>query len=265
LALGDGRSHIVEDASTGALCRHLPIPVPAAYLCTPLAAEGNSLGVLYVASGPADEAAPDGLSHAKQRLAEAVAAQLGLGLANVQLRELLRKQSIHDPLTGVFNRRYMEETLEREVHRSRRSGNPMSILMLDVDGFKQLNDESGHDAGDAVLRELATVLQANLRREDIACRYGGEEFVLVLPDASLDNATRRAEQLRLTTKQRTVIRDNMALGPITISIGVAAIPEHGGDAEALLKAADAALYQAKREGRDRVRVAKRGDHPVLSL
>jgi diguanylate cyclase (GGDEF)-like protein len=263
-ALRNGRLHIVEDTTTGLLCRHLPIPVPRAYLCTPLVAQGNTLGVLYVASLPADEAATAGLTRAKQRLAEAAAAQLGLGVANVQLRELLRNQSIHDPLTGLFNRRYMEETLGREVLRSRRSGHPLGLLMVDVDGFKQQNDALGHHAGDAVLRELATVLQANLRKEDIACRYGGEEFVLVLPDASLDNAARRAEQLRLTVKQMRLVRDSVPLRPITVSIGVAGFPEHGAEGEALLRAADEALYQAKREGRDRVSVAKLGDHPAPS-
>ncbi|HEV8441179.1 MAG TPA: diguanylate cyclase [Methylomirabilota bacterium] len=262
-ALRDGRSHVVENTASGVLCQHLPAPAPAAYLCTPLVAQGNSLGVLYVA-GERSEAAPEVLSHARQRLAEAVAAQLGLGLANVELRELLRRQSIHDPLTGLFNRRYMEETLEREVHRSRRNGKPMSLLMVDLDRFKQQNDAFGHDAGDALLRDLAALLQSNLRKEDIACRYGGEEFVLVLPDASLENATRRAEQLRAAVKEMRVVRDGVALGPITISVGVAAFPEQGPDGDTLLKAADAALYQAKNEGRDRVSVAKQIEQPAPS-
>ncbi len=260
-ALRNGRSHVVEDTASGVLCQHLPSPAPSAYLCTPLVAQGSSLGVLYVSSEPAGGAAPEGLSPAKQRLAEAVAAQLGLGLANVQLREILRSQSIHDPLTGLFNRRYMEETLDREVHRARRGRRSMGILMADVDGFKQQNDAFGHDAGDAVLREFAALLLGNLRKGDIACRYGGEEFVLVLPDASLDNATRRAEQFRAAIKQIRVVHNDVPLGPITVSIGVAAFPEHGGDGEALLKAADAAMYQAKREGRDRVSVARRIEPP----
>ena len=263
-ALRNGRSHVVEDTGSGVLCRHLPSPVPGAYLCTPLVAQGSSLGVLYVATDPAADAASEGLSQAKQRLAEAVAAQLALGLVNVQLREMLRSQSIHDPLTGLFNRRYMEETLEREIHRTRRNGRPMSVLMVDIDGFKQQNDMFGHDAGDAVLRELASLLQGKLRKEDIACRYGGEEFVLVLPDASVDNAARRAEQLRLAVKHMRIVRNELTLVPITVSIGVAAFPDHGGDGQALIRAADRALYQAKRDGRDRVRVASVVEQPAPS-
>jgi diguanylate cyclase (GGDEF)-like protein len=260
-ALRNGRSHWVRDTATGVLCQHLPSPLPPAYLCTPLVAQGASLGVLHVASEPRSDEEPH-LSQAKHRLAEAVAAQLGLGLSNVQLREILRNQSIHDPLTGLFNRRYMVETLEREVHRARRAGRPMAVLMVDVDGFKAQNDAFGHDAGDTVLRELAALLQGSLRKEDVACRYGGEEFVLVLPDAAFGSAARRAEQLREAIRGMAVPYKDRLLGPVTVSIGVAAFPDHGLDATTLLEAADVALYQAKREGRDRVSVAKPSDPSV---
>jgi diguanylate cyclase (GGDEF)-like protein len=189
-----------------------------------------------------------------------VAAQLGLALANVQLRETLRTQSIRDPLTGLFNRRYMEETLDREAHRARRASGSTSVLMVDIDGFKEQNDSFGHDAGDAILRELAALLVRNLRKEDVACRYGGEEFVLVLPDAALEHAARRAEQLRLAVKQMRVAHHELSLGPITVSIGVSAFPEHGADAQTLLRAADAALYVSKRQGKDRVTVATQVEH-----
>jgi diguanylate cyclase (GGDEF)-like protein len=149
----------------------------------------------------------------------------------------------------------MAETLEREVHRARRSGSSLGVLMLDIDGFKQQNDAFGHDAGDAILAELAALLQRNLRREDIACRYGGEEFVLVLPDASMENAGRRAEQLRDAVRRMRVPHKDIVLGPVTVSIGVAAFPDHGTDGAALLKAADMALYEAKKAGRDRVTLA----------
>jgi len=254
-ALRNSRPHVVEAKRASVLCEHLPSPPPAAYMCTPLVAQGNSLGVLYVSSDrQADDEQP-GLSEAKQHLADTVAAQVGLGLANVQLREILRIQSIHDPLTGLFNRRYMAETLEREVHRARRSGHALGVLMLDIDGFKQQNDAFGHDAGDAILVELAALLQRKLRREDIACRYGGEEFVLVLPDASIENAGRRAEQLRDAVRRMRVPHKDIVLGPVTVSIGVSAFPDHGADGAALLKAADMALYEAKKAGRDRVMLA----------
>ena len=253
-AVREGRTHVVDGARAAAQCAHLPAPPPAAYLCTPLAGPGKTLGVLHVAALSARDG-ESGLSETKQRLAEAVAGQLGLGLANVELREILRLQSIHDPLTGLFNRRYMEETLEREVHRARRGGRPMSVLMLDVDSFKQQNDVFGHEGGDAVLRELGRLLKESLRKEDIPCRFGGEEFVLVLPDASLPDAARRAEQLRLAVRRLTIPHETQIIGPVSVSVGVAAFPEHGHDAKTLLQAADAALYQAKREGRDRISVA----------
>jgi diguanylate cyclase (GGDEF)-like protein len=255
-ALRNGRPHVVDDIRAGVLCQHLPTPPPTAYVCVPLVPQGTLLGALHVATETgSDGNATRGLSQAKQRLAEAVAAQLGLGLANVQLREMLRVQSLHDSLTGLFNRRYMAETLEREVHRARRAGSPMSILMLDIDGFKLQNDSFGHDAGDALLRAIAGLLQVSLRKEDIACRYGGEEFVLVLPEAALPDAARRAEQIREAVKAMTVPHRNLHLGPVTVSIGVAAFPEHGIDATTLIKSADSALYEAKRQGRDRVTLA----------
>jgi diguanylate cyclase (GGDEF)-like protein len=246
---------VVDDVSSGRLCLHLAGPAPGAYLCSPLSAQGKALGVIYVTSLSTENRPAHALSEAKQRLAEAVAAQLGLGLANVQLREILRIQSIHDDLTGLFNRRYMEETLEREIHRARRGGRPMSVLMVDVDSFKRQNDIFGHEGGDMVLRELGGLLRENLRKEDIPCRYGGEEFVLVLPDAALQGAVRRAEQLREAVKRISIPYQGRKIGSITVSIGVAAFPEHGPDGHALLQAADAALYQAKRDGRDCVSVA----------
>jgi diguanylate cyclase (GGDEF)-like protein len=131
----------------------------------------------------------------------------------------------------------------------------MSVLMLDVDSFKEQNDAFGHDGGDAVLRELGRLLKDSLRKEDIPCRFGGEEFVLVLPDAALQDAARRAEQIREAAKQLSIPYQGRLIGPITVSIGVAAFPEHGDDPRTLLQAADAALYQAKRGGRNRISVA----------
>ncbi len=258
-ALRKGQPHLVEDTGSGVLCEHLPSPAPPAYLCTPLVAQGKALGILYVSAEPGSGTGARGLTQAKQHLAEAVAAQLALGLANIELRDLLRSQSIRDPLTGLFNRRYMEETLEREVHRARRNKRSMAILMLDLDRFKQQNDTFGHDAGDAVLREVCLLVQGSLRREDIACRYGGEELVLVLPDASLDDAARRADGLRDAVKRLVVSHKGQTIGPVSVSIGVAAFPDHGADGDGVLRAADAALYRAKREGRDRVTVATAGD------
>jgi len=260
-ALRSGRAHVVDDTRSGPLCTHLPSPPPGAYLCTPLVAQGDALGVLHVAFFARGRLAGAPLTEAKRRLADAVGEQVALGLANVKLREVLRSQSIRDPLTGLFNRRYMEETLEREVRRAQRAVRPMAVLMLDLDHFKRVNDEFGHDAGDALLRELGNLLLRNLRREDVACRFGGEEFVLVLPEASLADGERRAEELRDEIKRLRVSDKGRLLGPVTASFGMAAYPEHGLAGNLLLRAADTALYRAKREGRDRVVIAVPAEVP----
>jgi diguanylate cyclase (GGDEF)-like protein len=251
-AIRNGQSHVVPDTRTGAVCGHLPTPAPAAYVCAPLMAQGETLGVLHVGSPATAQPAPPGGADTRRRLIEAVAGQLALSLANVRLREVLRSQSIRDPLTGLFNRRYMEETLEREVRRAERARRPLTLLLLDIDDFKHQNDSFGHDAGDAVLRELGALLARCLRREDVACRYGGDEFVLVLPDASLDTALRRADEIREAVRGLQVASQGRSVGALTVSIGLAALPDHGLDREALLAAADTALYRAKRAGRDRV-------------
>ncbi len=168
---------------------------------------------------------------------------------------LLREQSVRDHLTGVFNRRYMEETLERELLRSARKGISLGIIMLDVDDFKQFNDSYGHAAGDVVLRELSTLLLKHVRGEDIPSRYGGDEFIIILPDASLDATMERAELLRTHAQHLNVQFEGQTLGRITLSLGVAIFPNNGNTSKALLKAVDAALYRVKHEGRNRVAAA----------
>jgi diguanylate cyclase (GGDEF)-like protein len=221
-----------------------------------MVAQSEASGVLYLQNkdGPAD-AAPPRLTPAKQQLAQTVADSVALALANLKLRETLRHQSIRDPLTGLFNRRYMEETLERETRRVARAQRPLGIIMLDVDRFKLFNDTFGHDAGDTLLRELGNFLRAHIRGEDVACRYGGEEFMLILPEASLAVTRERAEHLRDDIKHLHAQYHDQPLGAVMLSLGVAVFPDHGSTGEAVLKAADAALYRAKREGRDRVVVA----------
>lgn len=142
-------------------------------------------------------------------------------MANVKLRDVFRSQSIRDPLTSLFNRRYMEETLERELRRAVRGRRPIAILMLDLDRFKHVNDRCGHAAGDTLLRELGALLQDGSRREDVAYRYGGEEFVLVLPGTSLEDAKHRAEQLRVAVRSLRLPHEDGGLGSVSVSIGVA--------------------------------------------
>jgi diguanylate cyclase (GGDEF)-like protein len=181
--------------------------------------------------------------------------QISLALSNLRLREALRQQSIRDPLTGLFNRRYLEESLVIEVERAKRSSALFSVIMMDVDHFKRFNDTHGHDAADAVLKALAGFLVRQLRGGDIACRYGGEEFTVIMPGTSLEVAQKRANQLCEGVRMLTVDFKGQALGPLSLSAGLATYPLHGETAEAVLQAADTALYQAKHAGRDQVTIA----------
>jgi diguanylate cyclase (GGDEF)-like protein/PAS domain S-box-containing protein len=172
-----------------------------------------------------------------------------------QAEEILLSQATRDPLTGLYNRRYMEESLERELHRAARQQKPLGVMLVDLDHFKRFNDLHGHLAGDELLRGLGAFLQQNIRANDIACRYGGEEFTLILPDSSLEDTRRRAEELREGVRALVVRYRQELLGGITLSIGVAAYPDHGTSGDELLHEADRALYRAKGAGRNRVAVA----------
>lgn len=164
----------------------------------------------------------------------------------LEMQEIrLREQSVRDHLTNLFNRRYLEETLDREIQRSLRNQSPLGIMIIDIDEFKHINDTLGHSAGDTAIKNVGKFIVEHIRTSDIACRYGGDEFVLVLPDATREILLERAEVLRNGVK---------SLGlPVhfSISLGLAVSPEHGSDGDTLLKLADAALYQAKREGRNK--------------
>ena len=192
----------------------------------------------------------------KQQLALTVADTAALALANLDLRETLRQQAIRDPLTGLFNRRYLEETLEREVQRAKRNHQPVGIIMIDIDFFKAINDNYGHEAGDAALRELGGFLLTHVRREDIACRFGGEEFILVLPGATLLTTRTRAELLQDGFKQLRIQHNGQLLEGFTLSFGVALYPDHGSTGMAVIRSADMALYRAKQTGRNRIEMGR---------
>lgn len=250
-ALRRSRVHWLQDAKHDMLCQHfIGATKPAQSLCVPLLAQGEILGLLHLSAHEFGH-----FSDAKRRLARTVSEQIALALANIKLRENLRNQSIRDPLTSLFNRRYLEESLLREINRAKRTQKPIGMIMLDVDHFKQFNDQFGHDAGDVVLKEVGKFLQEHTRQSDIACRYGGEEFMLIMPEASLEVLKERAEKLRVGIKELKLRHGNQCLGKITISLGIAALPEHGVTSEAIMKAADTALYCAKAAGRDRAMVA----------
>lgn len=167
----------------------------------------------------------------------------------------LREQSVRDHLTGLFNRRYMEETLKRELLRASRKVTSLGIIMLDVDNLKYCNDSWGHAAGDAILHELGGILNGNFRGEDVPCRYGGDEFIIILPDASRMATYKRAESLCEYVRHFHFQIGDQPPGIVTLSLGVAVFPEHGSANEILLRAADAALYRAKHAGRGQVVVA----------
>jgi diguanylate cyclase (GGDEF)-like protein len=241
-------------------CTHLGGPPPVQALCVPLVAQGEALGVLHVQTTRPGSGPTGRLPEAEERLAHTVADMAALALASLRLRQGLREQATRDPLTHLFNRRHMEESLQRELRRAERRQRPLGIILLDLDHFKRTNDTLGHDAGDALLRAVGRFLQTHIRGEDLPCRYGGEEFLLILADSTLEDTRRRAEQLREGIKGLLVEHDGRLLGPVTASLGVAVFPEHGLTAEAVVRAADAGLYQAKADGRDRVAVG-----PVLPL
>ena len=181
---------------------------------------------------------------------------LWLNLVEVRKTEsTLRRQALRDPLTGLFNRRFFDAGLEQEIMRSRRSGNPASLLILDIDYFKKYNDEYGHEAGDAVLRAIGQLLQTQVRGGDVACRFGGEEFVILMPNAPLESAKERGKQILEAIRGLEVPHQGHLLPSVTASLGVAEFPTHGNDADGILEAADNALYIAKRTGRDRMVVS----------
>jgi len=251
-ALRRGRLHRVKPAPDALPCQHVPPSVASAYLCLPLSAQNETVGVLHLRES---SAAPGEVTESKQELAVSFARHIELALANLRLRETLRSQSIVDLLTGLFNRRYMEESLAREVARANRGQRPLAVIMLDLDHFKDFNDTFGHEAGDALLHGLGTLLRTHVRAGDIACRYGGEEFTLILADSPLEATAQRAEALRELVGRLAVEHEGRTLRPVTVSLGVAIFPQHGSTGEAVLRAADAALYRAKAEGRDRVVLA----------
>ena len=248
-AVRRGQSHQVENPDKDLLCPHLhgSSVVQQGYTCVPLMAQGEPLGVLTLG----------GATQVDRELAEAFSEQVSLGVSNLSLRESLRQQSLVDALTGLHNRRFLDETLRRELLRSGRKQTEVAVVLLDVDHFKRFNDTFGHEAGDMVLRHLAVEMKRNVRASDLACRFGGEEFALVMPEISREDAVERCEALRISVSRLQVRYGGQPLGPINISLGLAWFPADGEQMEALLQAADLALYQAKRSGRNRLCVYSR--------
>lgn len=256
LALQMGRTFHRSASPVHVECRH-PVPANGDYLCIPVQSATGPIGVLHVST-------PSPIDRRRCDVIEVFAAHIGLELANLRMREALRSQTVRDPLTGLFNRRYFDETLNRELLAAIRHGSTLSVLMIDVDHFKQLNDSQGHTAGDDALRTFARLVRATFREADVLCRYGGEEFAVILPDIDLEQAFDRAETLRRLVEETELVSGTTALGNITISIGIAASSEFS-DPEAIVRAADAALYQAKQMGRNATRICSNQDLELPAL
>lgn len=234
--------------------------------CIPLKIDGEVIGMLHVHFDKAYSQSQDmledsSLAH-ERKLGESAASLLSLALASVKLRETLLDQSTRDPLTGLYNRRYLEESIEREMARASRTKKPLGIIMTDIDHFKVFNDRFGHAAGDQVLKIVSGCLRDHVRGNDIVCRFGGEEFLVVLQDATLADAVNRAEHIRETVSSIPLEFEGRSLGCVTMSFGVSEFPIHGERPEQFVKEADMALYRAKKEGRNRVLTASLGVAPV---
>jgi diguanylate cyclase (GGDEF)-like protein len=215
-------------------------------------AKGDILGLLHLKNAfNAGNSGPAEISDLRQ-MAVTLSEYLSLSIANVKLSESLSRQSIQDPQSGLYNRRFMEESLQREITRAARKVTPIGIIMGDLDHFKKFNDVYGHAAGDKIIVEIGKLFKDKFRGSDIACRYGGEEFLIILPESSREDTIKRADALREEIKKIEMVFQGTILGTITMSMGVAAYPEKGTRMEDLLRVADTALYKAKQDGRDRV-------------
>jgi len=258
-SLRRGQPHWSGYPGNGIACQHLTKTSTTECLCVPMVAQGNTVGVLHLdfesASKLRRDSGTESCRDSQQQLAISAASQIALSLASLQLRETLREQAIRDPLTRLFNRRFLEESLERELQVAGRKKQSIAVLFLDLDHFKRFNDTFGHEAGDMVLQSLADLFRNFFRATDICCRYGGEEFAIILPESSSQDAAIRADALRSEVKSLRLQYKKQTLGQLTLSAGVAAFPEHGSTSLDLLNIADQCLYQSKARGRDVVTVA----------
>lgn len=251
-ALAGGRVHLVEDERDSLECDCYEEEPPPPYICVQLTTRGETLGVLHLIP---DKDLSEQERHHWVRLVIMVADLLALALSNIQLREKLREQSTRDSLTGLYNRRFFDEVLAREISHARRHDRALSIILFDIDEFKHLNTTYGYEIGDILLQKMAQLLLLRSRRSDFACRFGGDEMVLLLSESSLENTRRRAEELSTEMKTIQLEINGEFIPLLTVSVGVAHYPNHGLTTRDLTRAADNALYRAKYEGRNRVCIA----------
>jgi diguanylate cyclase (GGDEF)-like protein len=251
-----GHIHIARVGQTiNPVCGHVKQGT-GPYLCIPLLAHSRALGLIYIECQFGSLNAED--IQRELSIAETAADSARLALANLALREELHELSIRDPLTGLFNRRFLEEVLDRELLRMGRCGKMLAVAMIDIDHFKTFNDSYGHDAGDEVLKKAAQLMMDFRVGSDIVCRYGGEEFVVVTTEIQPDKILQRLDALRRVVEKLSIKFGNQQLPRVTVSIGVALYPAHGGNRLDLLNRADQALYVAKEAGRNRLVIADDG-------
>jgi diguanylate cyclase (GGDEF)-like protein len=241
-ALKRGKPHINAGTQSSLRCGHAVEGQSA--LEIPMLARGEVYGLLQIFGDD-----PTGANLETVRsLAAALADSMSLALSSIALRERLRNQALRDPLTGLYNRRFMEEVLESFAVQAERRNSALSAIMIDLDHFKKLNDQHGHAAGDTVLRDVAGAILATLRKSDIACRYGGEELIILLPDSDLETAQNKAEIIRIKIAELSSVEGVS----VSASLGVASIPQTSGNPSELTAMADEALYKAKESGRNKV-------------
>ncbi|MCU6667769.1 diguanylate cyclase [Enterobacteriaceae bacterium H4N4] len=243
-AVRRGQSHPPVNGEPDIACYHLPDACASQTLCVPLIAQGEAIGLLSF-QNITPEMAPS------RAYLELMAEALGLALANQRLRDALLAKALFDPLTGLRNRHHLEDALHTQMSQAQRSGNPISCLMIDIDHFKRINDRLGHDAGDQVLKSVAGVIQRCVSDKGMAFRYGGEEFLALLPDMDDAAAYTCASAIHTAVRGLTLHYELTEIGPVDVSIGIASYPQHA-QSDNLLRAADVALYRAKELGRSRI-------------
>ena len=250
-ALRRGKIHHVTNHYPNLTCNHIKLEqMPTESLCIPMIAQGETLGLFSLSVLKADQ-----LYEIKKQLAVTISEQISAVIANLTLREKLQDQSIRDPLTGLFNRRYLEEFLNKEIHRANRNGYQIGVIMIDLDYFRNINNTWGHDAGDFALKEIANLLKNMIRSSDTACRYGGEEMTLILSESSLEDTAHKAEEIRAAIAKLQLNYNDEQLIKVTSSFGVACFPDQGKTVKEIIQTADVALYQAKANGRNQVIVS----------
>jgi diguanylate cyclase (GGDEF)-like protein len=248
-AMRKGRSHRSNEDDLGMLCQHLESQTFSQSLCIPLVAQGESLGTFTIVTDAPDWREED------IKMVQTLAEQMSIILASLQFRENLRQQAIRDPLTGLFNRRYLQESLYQSIGRAERQHSPVCALMIDIDDFKRFNDTYGHEMGDLVLKRVAGEISLCTRKEDTLSRYGGEEFCLVCPDLGGKDVAELGERLCNQVRRLTLDVEDTSVSTVAISVGMAIYPEHGNNGEELLRAADEALYKAKAQGKNQALLA----------